>query len=63
MSEHKKSKENGPSEYYDFYVQKERPEEHFGDPLSFYTAEEIKNYSQSKSLMRTQEKITNRALF
>ena len=49
-------------EYLNFFVQKERPEEYYGDPLRFYTKTEISGYAQSKSLMRTQGKITQRAL-
>jgi 18S rRNA (guanine1575-N7)-methyltransferase len=46
----------------EFFIRKERPEEIAGDPLQFYTQEEVQDYAQSKSMMRIQEKITQRIL-
>jgi 18S rRNA (guanine1575-N7)-methyltransferase len=49
-------------ENYEFFIRNERPEEYCGDPLQFYNALEVEKYAHSKSMMRIQEKITQRAL-
>ncbi len=45
-----------------FHIDTERPEETHGDPLLYYTDSIFESYVNSKSLMRTQEKITRRAI-
>lgn len=45
-----------------FNIKKDRPEEVFKNVRDYYSIENIKKYSQSKSMMRIQEKITSRAL-
>lgn len=47
---------------YEFYIQHQRPEEYAKDPLIFYQKEKVKEYAESKSLMRIQEKITKRVI-
>jgi SAM-dependent methyltransferase len=47
---------------FEFVIQNERPEEICGDPLKFYTKDQVQQYAQSKALMRIQEKITIRVL-
>lgn len=47
---------------FEFYIDNERPEETHGDPLLYYKEETFESYVNSKSLMRTQQKITQRAL-
>lgn len=46
----------------EFYIQHDRPEEWARNPLDFYTKERVKEYAESKSLMRTQVKITERVM-
>ena len=50
------------SETYKFFIQHERPEEFARDPLVFYQFAKVKEYAESKSLMRIQEKITRRVV-
>lgn len=45
-----------------FHIDTERPEETHGNPLLYYTDSIFESYVNSKSLMRTQEKITRRAV-
>ena len=45
-----------------FHIDTERPEETHGNPLLYYKDSIFESYVNSKSLMRTQEKITRRAL-
>ena len=47
---------------YIFNVKRKRPEETYNDALEYFTDDIVHNYSQSKSIMRTQKKITFRAL-
>lgn len=49
-------------ENYEFFIRNERPEEYCGDPLEFYNSDEVEKYAHSKSMMRIQEKMTQRAL-
>ena len=46
----------------EFDIKNMRPEEEFSDALEFYNVNEVKKYAESKSIIRTQEKITKRAL-
>ena len=46
----------------EFFIQNERPEEFARDPNQFYTLDRVKEYAESKSLMRTQVKITERVM-
>jgi len=62
MNENKKKKNKERSSQYEFYIKYERPEEYAKDPNEFYVAKRVNEYSQSKALMRIQEKITKRAL-
>ncbi len=62
MNENKKKKNKERSSQYEFYIKYERPEEYAKDPMEFYVAKRVNEYSQSKALMRIQEKITKRAL-
>ncbi len=62
MNENKKKKNKKKSSQYEFYIKYERPEEYAKDPMEFYVAKRVNEYSQSKALMRIQEKITKRAL-
>ncbi len=61
MNEKKKKKTERSSQY-EFYIKYERPEEYAKDPNEFYVSKRVNEYSQSKALMRIQEKITKRAL-
>ncbi len=47
---------------YLFDIKNTRPEEEYQSPLEFYDDDEVKKYAESKSMMRTQEKITKRVL-
>jgi 18S rRNA (guanine1575-N7)-methyltransferase len=47
---------------YNFYVEKERPEEKFEKVSDYFKGERLVDYATSKSMMRIQEKITLRAL-
>ena len=47
---------------YTFHIKKERPEEVYKDIREYYTNETLIKYAHSKSIMRTQEKITKRVL-
>lgn len=40
----------------------ERPEEQYASPREYFQGETLAHYARSKSMMRTQEKITERAL-
>jgi ubiquinone/menaquinone biosynthesis C-methylase UbiE len=50
-----------PNEYY-FHVKRTRPEELYEDVREYYNKEMISWYATSKSIMKTQEKITIRAM-
>ncbi len=50
------------SDDYFFNVKRKRPEELFESVLDYYTNETLSMYAKSKSIMRTQRKITLRAL-
>ena len=47
---------------YSFYVKRKRPEDLFENVSDYFSAETLTNYAESKSIMRTQKKITIRAL-
>jgi len=47
---------------YSFYVKRKRPEELFENASDYFNAETLTNYAESKSIIRTQKKITIRAL-
>ena len=55
-------KKGQQSAAFKFFIQHERPEEYARDPLKFYTLPKVKEYAESKSLMRTQVKIARRVL-
>ncbi|MFX1236158.1 MAG: class I SAM-dependent methyltransferase [Promethearchaeota archaeon] len=50
------------SDEYHFDVKKKRPEESYGNVLDYFKGETLSKYASSKSIMRTQEKITINAL-
>ncbi len=50
------------SDDYFFNVKRKRPEELFESALEYFNNETLSNYAESKSIMRTQRKITLRAL-
>ncbi|MFW9785805.1 MAG: class I SAM-dependent methyltransferase [Candidatus Heimdallarchaeota archaeon] len=50
------------SDEYNFYIKKKRPEDIFDDVREYYTKDMISWYANSKSIIKTQEKITIRAL-
>lgn len=56
-----KSKKN-KSKNYNWVVSSERPEEIYCHPSLYYTEEEIKKYSNSRSMRKAQEKIAYRIL-
>ncbi|MFW9989825.1 MAG: class I SAM-dependent methyltransferase [Candidatus Odinarchaeota archaeon] len=47
---------------YDFNVRRERPEEIYSDVSDYFKGDTLKQYATSKSIIKTQEKITIRAL-
>ena len=47
---------------YNFYVEKERPEDKYDKVSDYFKGERLVDYATSKSMMRIQEKITFRAL-
>ena len=47
---------------YSFNIKRKRPEDLFENVLDYFNAETLTNYAESKSIMRTQKKITIRAL-
>lgn len=47
---------------YNFYVEKERPEEKYEKVSDYFKGDRLVDYATSKSMMRIQEKITLRAL-
>jgi len=47
---------------YSFNIKRKRPEDLFENVSDYFKAETLKNYAESKSIMRTQKKITIRAL-
>ncbi len=47
---------------YDFNVKRKRPEEIYSDVSDYFKGEVLKQYAASKSMMKTQEKITIRAI-
>ena len=47
---------------YSFNIKRERPEDLFKNVSDYFNAETLTNYAESKSMMRTQRKITFRAL-
>jgi len=50
------------SDDYFFNVKRKRPEELYKSALEYFRGENLSNYAKSKSIMRTQRKITLRAL-
>lgn len=50
------------SDNYFFNVKRERPEELYESALDYFKQDTLSSYSKSKSIMRTQRKITMRAL-
>jgi len=47
---------------YSFNIKRKRPEDLFENVSDYFNAETLTNYAESKSMMRTQRKITFRAL-
>jgi len=47
---------------YSFDIKRERPEDLFENVSDYFSSETLTNYAESKSIMRTQKKITLRAL-
>ena len=47
---------------YSFNIKRKRPEDLFENVSDYFNAETLTNYAESKSIMRTQKKITIRAL-
>ena len=47
---------------YSFNIKRKRPEDLFENVSDYFNAETLKNYAESKSIMRTQKKMTIRAL-
>jgi len=47
---------------YSFDIKRERPEDLFENVSDYFSSETLTNYAESKSIMRTQKKITIRAL-
>ena len=47
---------------YNFYIEKERPEDKYDKVSDYFKGERLVDYATSKSMMRIQEKITLRAL-
>jgi len=47
---------------YSFNIKRKRPEDLFANVLDYFNAETLTSYAESKSIMRTQKKITIRAL-
>ena len=47
---------------YSFNIKRKRPEDLFENASDYFNAETLRNYAESKSLMRIQKKITIRAL-
>jgi len=47
---------------YSFNIKRKRPEDLFENASDYFNAETLTNYAESKSIMRTQKKITLRAL-
>ena len=47
---------------YSFNIKRKRPEDLFENVLDYFNSETLTNYAESKSIMRTQKKITIRAL-
>jgi SAM-dependent methyltransferase len=47
---------------YNFYIEKERPEDKYDKVSDYFKGERLVDYATSKSMMRIQEKITFRAL-
>jgi len=47
---------------YSFNIKRKRPEDLFKNVSDYFNAETLTNYAESKSIMRTQKKITIRAL-
>ena len=47
---------------YSFNIKRKRPEDLFENASDYFNAETLTNYAESKSIMRTQKKITIRAL-
>jgi len=50
------------SNNYDFNVKRKRPEEIYSDVSDYFKGEVLEQYASSKSIMKTQEEITIRAL-
>ncbi|MFX0002216.1 MAG: class I SAM-dependent methyltransferase [Candidatus Hermodarchaeota archaeon] len=50
------------SDKYDFNIKKRRPEEIYNNVSDYFRGEILEQYATSKSIMKTQEKITIRAL-
>lgn len=50
------------SNNYNFNVKRKRPEEIYSDVMDYFKGDVLKQYASSKSMMKTQEKITIRAL-
>ncbi|MHA1620085.1 MAG: class I SAM-dependent methyltransferase, partial [Promethearchaeota archaeon] len=57
-----KNRKEQKKKVYEFYVSHQRPEEFAKDPLLYYSSTRVKEYAESKSLMRIQEGITKRSL-
>ncbi|GAJ09261.1 unnamed protein product, partial [marine sediment metagenome] len=50
------------SDDYFFNIKRKRPEELYESALEYFKNDTLSNYAKSKSIMRTQRKITLRAL-
>lgn len=50
------------SDKFSFDVKRKRPEEIYSNPIDYFKGEILEQYATSKSIMKTQEKITIRAL-
>ncbi|MCF2140381.1 MAG: class I SAM-dependent methyltransferase [Candidatus Lokiarchaeota archaeon] len=57
-----KNRQEQKKKAYEFFIKHQRPEEFAKDPLIYYTPERVKEYAESKSLMRIQEGITKRCV-
>lgn len=57
-----KQKQEQKRKAYEFFIKHQRPEEFAKDPLRYYDSNRVKEYAESKALMRIQEGITKRCL-
>ncbi|MHA1775933.1 MAG: hypothetical protein DRO88_05230 [Promethearchaeia archaeon] len=57
-----KNRQERKKKVYEFFIKYQRPEEFAKDPLKYYNADRVKEYAESKALMRIQEGITKRCV-